>query len=83
MSLLFTHFSSARLWWILGRRLKGGGQTRNGEEEPPLAPWGPGGERAGRKDGMFEAGSAAGRAQSEDELHKLKYHFNGWFTLHA
>ncbi|KAI3351945.1 hypothetical protein L3Q82_020769 [Scortum barcoo] len=33
---------------LKGRRLKGAGQTRNGEEEQPLAPWGIGerGERA-------------------------------------
>ncbi|KAM9356842.1 progesterone receptor-like [Symphorus nematophorus] len=53
---------------LKGRRLKGVGQTRNGEEEQPLAPRGPGGERAGRKDAMLEAGSAAGRAQTSQAL---------------
>ncbi|KAM7389468.1 hypothetical protein PAMP_023445 [Pampus punctatissimus] len=46
---------------LKGRRLKGAGQTRNGEEEQPLAPWVPGerGERGERrKDAFLEPGSA-------------------------
>lgn len=55
---------------ILGRRLKGTGQTRNGEEEQPSAPWGPGerGERLGKKDVMLESGNAVGRAHSGEDL---------------
>ncbi|XP_035524708.1 androgen receptor isoform X1 [Morone saxatilis] len=51
---------------LKGRRLKGAGQTRNGEEEQPLGPWGPGerGERAGKRDIILEPGSAAARAQT-------------------
>lgn len=47
---------------LKGRRLKGAAQTRNGEEEQPLAPFGPV-ER--KRDVMPEAGSAAVRAQRE------------------
>lgn len=60
----------------LGRRLKGAGQTRNVEEEQPLAAWGPGEieGRAFRKDVILEPGSAASRAQGgKDWCHKLKY----------
>ncbi|XP_044060143.1 androgen receptor-like isoform X2 [Siniperca chuatsi] len=55
---------------LKGRRLKGARQTRNGEEEQPLAPWGPGerGERAGKKDVNLEPGSAAARAQKSQAL---------------
>ncbi|XP_034545630.1 mineralocorticoid receptor-like [Notolabrus celidotus] len=53
---------------LKGRRLKGAGQNRNGEEEQAQASWGPGGERAGRKDVILESGSAAARAQSSQAL---------------
>lgn len=64
----FALLSSTCPRWILGRRLKGAGHTRNGEEEQPLAPWGLGerGERAGKRDVILASGSAAARAQSED-----------------
>ncbi|XP_071313671.1 progesterone receptor-like [Trachinotus anak] len=54
---------------LKGRRLKGAGQTRNGEEEQPPVAWGPGerGERAGKKDVMLESGSAAARAQATSQ----------------
>ncbi|XP_041653253.1 progesterone receptor-like isoform X2 [Cheilinus undulatus] len=53
---------------LKGRRLKGAGQSRNGEEEH--ASWGPGdhGERAGRKDVNLEPGISAARAQSSQAL---------------
>lgn len=47
-----------------GRRLKGAGQTRNGEEEQQAAGWGEKGERAGKKDVGLESGSAAVRTQA-------------------
>ena len=55
------------LWWVLGRRLKGAGPTRNGEEEQPLAPRGAGeiGDGAGKTDVITESGSAVAD-QSED-----------------
>nr|AGV29985.1 androgen receptor alpha [Paralichthys olivaceus]AYN44209.1 androgen receptor-like variant 1 [Paralichthys olivaceus] len=55
---------------LKGRRLKGAGQTRNGEEEQPSATWGPGDrqERSGKKDLILEAGSAAARAQASQAL---------------
>ncbi|XP_059202001.1 androgen receptor-like isoform X2 [Centropristis striata] len=55
---------------LKGRRLKGAGQTRNGEEEQPLAPWGNGerGERAWKRDAMSEPGSAAAGAQTSQAL---------------
>ncbi|KAM9850260.1 progesterone receptor-like [Aulostomus maculatus] len=51
---------------LKGRRLKGAGQTRNGEEEQPLALCGHGerGERQARKDAILEHGSAVARAQA-------------------
>lgn len=51
---------------LKGRRLKGVGQTRNGEEEPAgAANWGErGGERAGRKD-LEQASSAASRPHND------------------
>ncbi|XP_023251654.1 androgen receptor-like [Seriola lalandi dorsalis] len=54
---------------LKGRRLKGAGQTRNGEEEQPPASWGPGerGERAGKKDVMMDPRSAAARAQATSQ----------------
>ncbi|XP_042348886.1 androgen receptor-like isoform X2 [Plectropomus leopardus] len=54
---------------LKGRRLKGAGQTRNGEEEQPLAPWGPieRGERPSRRDVILEPGSEAARAQRESQ----------------
>lgn len=53
------------LWSSLGRRLKGAGQTKNGEEEQQLVAWGHGEreERARNKDGVFEPGHSAARAQ--------------------
>ncbi|XP_053179265.1 androgen receptor-like [Scomber japonicus] len=55
---------------LKGRRLKGTGQTRNGEEEQPSAPWGPGerGERSVKKDITLESGSAVARAQASQAL---------------
>ncbi|XP_076594989.1 progesterone receptor-like isoform X2 [Chaetodon auriga] len=55
---------------LKGRRLKGAGLTRNGEEEQPPAPWGPRvrTERSGLKDVMLEPGSAAVRAQLSQAL---------------
>ncbi|KAM4586225.1 progesterone receptor-like [Fundulus diaphanus] len=47
---------------LKGRRLKGAGQTRSGEEEQQAAAWGHG-EREGRHDVVLEPGSAAARAQ--------------------
>ncbi|XP_018530974.1 androgen receptor isoform X1 [Lates calcarifer] len=47
---------------LKGRRLKGAGQMRNGEEEQPPAAWGSG-ERARKRDVILEPGSAAARAQ--------------------
>ncbi|XP_020485367.1 progesterone receptor [Labrus bergylta] len=50
---------------LKGRRLKGAGQSRNGEEEQAQTSWGPGErERGGRQDVMLEPGSVAARAQS-------------------
>ncbi|XP_040903774.1 androgen receptor-like isoform X2 [Toxotes jaculatrix] len=49
---------------LKGRRLKGTGQTRNGEEEQNPSAWGERGERAGKKDANLEPGSAAARAQA-------------------
>lgn len=48
-----------------GRRLKGAGQARNGEEEQQPASWGHGEkeERAAKKDAVLESGNAAVRAQ--------------------
>ncbi|KAG8004202.1 Androgen receptor [Nibea albiflora] len=56
-----------------GRRLKGAGQTRNGEGEQPLAPWGPGerGERPGKKDVILEPGSAVLMAQTPAQVMAL------------
>ncbi|XP_008325634.1 androgen receptor-like isoform X3 [Cynoglossus semilaevis] len=50
---------------LKGRRLKGAAQTRNGDEEPAPAAWGPGDRRvrSGKKDVISEPGSAAARAQ--------------------
>ncbi|CAJ1058244.1 progesterone receptor-like isoform X1 [Xyrichtys novacula] len=53
---------------LKGRRLKGAGQSRNGEEGQAQASWGPGGERAGRPDVISESGNAAARAQSSQAL---------------
>ncbi|XP_038555273.1 progesterone receptor-like isoform X3 [Micropterus salmoides] len=54
---------------LKGRRLKGAGQTRNGEGEQPLSPWGTGerGERAGKKDVFSGPGSAAASAQTASQ----------------
>uniref|UniRef100_A0A8C6TSM2 Androgen receptor alpha n=1 Tax=Neogobius melanostomus TaxID=47308 RepID=A0A8C6TSM2_9GOBI len=55
---------------LKGRRLKGVGQTRNGEEEPTgAANWGERGERAGRKD--FEPGSSAASRPQNDSSSSL------------
>jgi len=54
--LLSALFSSP----CLGRRLKGAGQPRSGEEELPPAPW-------GNRDAILKPGSAAVAAQSEDK----------------
>ncbi|KAK2903897.1 progesterone receptor-like [Channa argus] len=51
---------------LKGRRLKGAGQTRSVEDEQPPAAWVPGeiGERAWKKDAIFEPESTAFKAQS-------------------
>uniref|UniRef100_A0A3Q1EVZ5 Progesterone receptor-like n=1 Tax=Acanthochromis polyacanthus TaxID=80966 RepID=A0A3Q1EVZ5_9TELE len=53
-----------------GRRLKGAGQTRNGDEELHPAAWGHGEkeERAGRKDAAMEPGNASANAQASQAL---------------
>lgn len=50
---------------LKGRRLKGAGQARNGEEEQQPASWGHGEkeERAAKKDVVLESGNAGVRAQ--------------------
>nr|XP_046262475.1 androgen receptor-like isoform X2 [Scatophagus argus] len=55
---------------LKGRRLKGAGQSRSGEEEQLLAPWGTGeqGERAAKKDVILEHGSVAARSQTSQAL---------------
>ncbi|XP_039669296.1 progesterone receptor-like isoform X2 [Perca fluviatilis] len=52
---------------LKGRRLKGAGPTRNGEEEQPLAPRGAGeiGEGAGKTDVITESGSAVADQTSQ------------------
>ncbi|MED6290272.1 hypothetical protein CHARACLAT_011430 [Characodon lateralis] len=51
---------------LKGRRLKGVGQTRSGEEEPQPAAWGHG-EREGKYDVVLEPGIAAARAQGGED----------------
>uniref|UniRef100_I3KLW8 Androgen receptor alpha n=1 Tax=Oreochromis niloticus TaxID=8128 RepID=I3KLW8_ORENI len=55
---------------LKGRRLKGAGQARNGEEEQQLASWGQGEkeERAAKKDVVLESGNAGVRAQASQAL---------------
>ncbi|XP_029961568.1 androgen receptor-like [Salarias fasciatus] len=55
---------------LKGRRLKGAGQTRNGEEEPQPAAWGHGDreDRAGRRDAALEPGNPAAKAQASQAL---------------
>ncbi|XP_063346110.1 androgen receptor-like isoform X2 [Pelmatolapia mariae] len=55
---------------LKGRRLKGAGQARNGEEEQQPASWGHGEkeERAAKKDAVLESGNAAVRAQASQAL---------------
>ncbi|XP_030595127.1 androgen receptor-like [Archocentrus centrarchus] len=55
---------------LKGRRLKGAGQTRNGDEEQQAAGWGHGekGERAGKKDVGLESGNAAVRTQAASQV---------------
>ncbi|XP_028271588.1 androgen receptor-like isoform X2 [Parambassis ranga] len=58
---------------LKGRRLKGGGQTRNGEEEQQQqqpGAWGQSDkeERAAKKDGVLESGNVAARAQASQAL---------------
>lgn len=50
---------------VVGRRLKGAGQTRNGDEEQHPAAWThrEREDRVGRKDVSLEPGNAAFRAQ--------------------
>jgi len=57
------------VWANLGRRLKGAGQARSGEEEQQPAAWGHGEreERAGKKDVVLEPGNAAARAQGGED----------------
>lgn len=60
---------------IVGRRLKGAGQTRGGEEEQQPGAWGHG-EREGKHNVVLEPGNAAARAQggrisgSQDQISK-------------
>lgn len=56
---------------LKGRRLKGAGQTRNGEEEQGTTPWGSGerGERAGRND--LEPGSASSSGAPNGTIQSL------------
>ncbi|XP_061690842.1 androgen receptor-like isoform X2 [Syngnathoides biaculeatus] len=55
---------------LKGRRLKGVGQTRSGEEEQPPAAWGHGGggQRPGMSDVILERESAVARAQASHSL---------------
>ncbi|XP_023125306.1 progesterone receptor-like isoform X1 [Amphiprion ocellaris] len=55
---------------LKGRRLKGAGQTRNGDEEHQPAAWGHGEkeERAGRKDAAMEPRNASANAQASQAL---------------
>lgn len=55
---------------LKGRRLKGAGQTRNGDEEQQPAAWGHGEkeERAGRKDAALEPGNASANSQVSQAL---------------
>lgn len=69
-----------------GRRLKGAGQARNGEEEQQPASWGQGEkeERAAKKDVVLESGNAGVRAQGgKDWLHRAQVSglFNAEFTF--
>ncbi|XP_069027476.1 progesterone receptor-like isoform X2 [Embiotoca jacksoni] len=59
---------------LKGRRLKGAGQTRNGEEELHPAAWGHGEkeERAVKKDVVLESGNAAARAQAASQALALR-----------
>ncbi|CAI5651565.1 unnamed protein product [Oreochromis niloticus] len=54
---------------LKGRRLKGAGQARNGEEEQQPASWGQGEkeERAAKKDVVLESGNAGVRAQGASQ----------------
>lgn len=67
---LLSHFLS-RLCCVLGRRLKGVVQAKNGQEEHPLIAWGPGepGERSGNNGGILEPGSAASRSHCKNNCH--------------
>lgn len=67
-SYLLLPLSLSCLRSIVGRRLKAAAQTRNGEEEQPVAAWGHR-ERSGKKDVILKPGSAAVRAQCEDQCH--------------
>lgn len=55
---------------LKGRRLKGAGHTRNGEEEHPIAPWGSGerGDGTVAKDVILGPGCAMARAQTSQAL---------------
>nr|XP_057919645.1 progesterone receptor-like [Doryrhamphus excisus] len=55
---------------LKGRRLKGSGQTRSGEEEQPPAALRPGeiGERPGRRDAILKHGSTVARARASQAL---------------
>ncbi|CAN9514769.1 unnamed protein product [Ophioblennius macclurei] len=55
---------------LKGRRLKGAGQTRNGEEEPQPGAWGHAEreDRAGRRDAALEPGNPAANAQVSQAL---------------
>lgn len=67
---LLSHFLS-RLCCVVGRRLKGVGQAKNGEEEHPLTAWGPRepGERSGNNGAVLEPGSAASRPHCKNYCH--------------
>lgn len=51
---------------IVGRRLKGAGQTRGGEEEQQPGAWGHG-DREGKHNVVLEPGNAAARAQGGED----------------
>lgn len=55
------------LGYIVGRRLKGAGQTRNGEEEQQPTAWGPGEREERKKDVIPEPGNMASTAQGSED----------------
>lgn len=74
---LLSHFLSC-LCCVLGRRLKGVAQAKNGEAEHPLTAWGPGepGERSGNNRAVSEPGSAASRPHCKNYCHRSSSSLN-------